>query len=83
MSGVGLLGVVIVGLLAGWIAKRVLNRRQGLFANLLLGVAGALLGFWIARALEMEFVGLLGGLVVATVGSIILLAVVSILRGGR
>ena len=54
MRGIGLLGVMLVGLIAGWIAKRVLSRDLSLFASLGVGVAGALLGFWITRALDLD-----------------------------
>lgn len=80
MHGIGILGVVLVGMVAGWIATRVLGRRQGLFANLLVGLAGALLGGWIADLLDVRFGGVLGGLAVATVGAILLLSVLTLLR---
>ncbi len=80
MHGIGILGVVLVGMLAGWIAKRVLNRRHGLFANLIVGLLGALLGGWIADGLEIQFGGFLGSLAVSTAGAVLLLAVLSLLR---
>lgn len=80
MHGIGILGVVLVGMLAGWIATRVLGRRQGLFANLMVGLAGALIGGWIADSLDVRFGGFLGGLVVATVGATLLLAILTLLR---
>jgi uncharacterized membrane protein YeaQ/YmgE (transglycosylase-associated protein family) len=42
MHGIGLLGVVLVSLLAGWIAARVMRRRLGLFDSLPIGLLGAL-----------------------------------------
>lgn len=80
MLSLGIFGVAIVGLLAGWIAKRVLNRGQSLFANLLVGLVGAMLGAWVAEALDLRFVGLLGGLLVATLGALFLLASLAIVR---
>jgi uncharacterized membrane protein YeaQ/YmgE (transglycosylase-associated protein family) len=49
----GLLGWIILGLLAGAIAKAILPGRQGggWIITLLLGVVGALLGGWIGSAL--------------------------------
>ncbi|HEX5378952.1 MAG TPA: GlsB/YeaQ/YmgE family stress response membrane protein [Phenylobacterium sp.] len=83
MRGIGLVGVVLVGLMAGWIARRTLNGRQGLFANMVLGLLGAVLGGVIAQALGIEFTGLLASLVVSTVGAILFLAMIAILRRGR
>ncbi|TXN31992.1 MULTISPECIES: GlsB/YeaQ/YmgE family stress response membrane protein [Lacisediminihabitans] len=49
----GLLGWIILGLLAGAIAKAILPGRQGggWILTLLLGVVGALLGGWIGSAI--------------------------------
>lgn len=80
MYGIGLLGMVLVGLLAGWIAARVLGRRPGLFDSLPIGLLGALLGGLIAEALDIRFVGLLGALAIATVGATLLLGVMVLVR---
>lgn len=80
MLGVGLLGTVLVGLIAGWLAEQVLNRNHGLFANLVVGLIGAVIGGAVANALEIRFVGLLGGLIMATLGSLFLLAILVIVR---
>ena len=83
MRGLGLLGVSVCGLVAGWIAARVLRRRQDPAGWMATGVAGALLGDWIAEAIGLNFAGLGGGLVLATVGAVILLAVYALLVRGR
>lgn len=44
MAGVGLFGAVVVGLLAGWIADRLLGRRRSLLFDLASGLAGGLFG---------------------------------------
>jgi len=80
MRGIGLLGVVLVALLAGWIAARLLGRRQALFDGLLPGLLGAFLGGLIAQALDIRFVGLLGALAIATVGATLLLGIVVLVR---
>lgn len=78
MNGIGLYGVVLAGLLAGWAARRLVGRPMGLFAALLLGLAGAALGSAIAEALGLRFQGLLAGLVIATVGATLILAVAAL-----
>lgn len=83
MHGVGLLGVVLIGLLAGWIAARTVGRRQSLFSHLLVGVAGAALGIGLVGALGLRPDGPLAGLAVATFGAILLLTAVTLLRRGR
>jgi uncharacterized membrane protein YeaQ/YmgE (transglycosylase-associated protein family) len=83
MRGVGLLGVVLIGVLAGWIAARTVGRRQSLFSHLLVGVAGAVLGVALVGALGLRPDGPLAGLAVATFGAILLLTAVTLMRRGR
>jgi len=74
-----ILGLLIVGLIIGFLARAILPGRQkiGLLWTLVLGVAGALIGGTIASALaagdifELNFVGF----IVAVVCSVALLAV--------
>jgi uncharacterized membrane protein YeaQ/YmgE (transglycosylase-associated protein family) len=73
MSGVGIFAAIIIGIFAGWIAERVLNRKHGLFTNLIVGVIGSFIGAFLARQLGFVWAGFLGSLVVSTIGAIILL----------
>ena len=73
MQGVGWIGFIVIGILAGWIAEKVMNSRHGLLTNLLVGVVGAFLGGFLANLLGITFYGFLGSLVVATVGAIVFL----------
>ena len=41
MAGVGIIGTIIIGLLAGWLAERFTRSDHGLLTNLILGVVGA------------------------------------------
>ena len=41
MSGVGLIGALVIGVLAGWIAEKVMSRNHGLLTNLIVGVIGS------------------------------------------
>jgi uncharacterized membrane protein YeaQ/YmgE (transglycosylase-associated protein family) len=83
MRGVGLLSVVVIGLLAGWIAGKVARSRQSLFASMGLGLLGALSGTAMVEALGLRSDGLFTGLAVATVGAIALTAAFAILRRDR
>ena len=86
----GFLAFLILGLIAGAIAKLILPGKQGggWFITLLLGVVGALLGGWLISPL----VGVptinqdafsIGSLVVSLIGAIILLAIVNLFRRGK
>lgn len=74
----GILAWIILGGLAGWIASLIANtdEQQGVFLNIVIGIAGALLGGFIVELLGGE--GVTGfnlwSLLVAVGGSILLLA---------
>jgi uncharacterized membrane protein YeaQ/YmgE (transglycosylase-associated protein family) len=80
MSGLGWLSFLIVGLIAGWIAEKIMKREHGLFINLVVGVIGAYLGAFLFRLLGLATTGFVGALVVATIGSVVLLAIVGAVR---
>jgi len=84
MSGVGIIGAIIIGILAGWIAEKVMRRNHGLLTNLIVGVVGAFLGSFIATAIGFDpGSGILPSLLIATLGAILLLFIVGMLRGRR
>ena len=39
--------VILVGLIAGWLASKIMKTNTSLFAELLLGIAGGIVGGWI------------------------------------
>lgn len=82
----GFLGVLLLGLIAGAIAKLILPGRQGggWLITLVLGVVGALLGGWIGsllfgRGIE-EFFDL-GSWLLAIGGAIIVLLIYGVIAG--
>ncbi len=80
MDGVGWLLAIIIGGLAGWIAERVTAAKMGLFANIVVGIIGAVIGGWVARRLDITYAGFVGNLVVATIGAIILIFLFRLVR---
>ena len=73
MPGVGFFGMLIIGILAGWIAEKVTASDHGLLTNLLVGIAGSFVGGTLANLLHIEFYGWLGNLLVASIGAIVVL----------
>lgn len=73
MPGVGVLGFLVIGFLAGWIAERSMNRDHGFLTNIVVGVLGSFLGGFLAGLLNVNYYGFWGNLIVAAVGAIILL----------
>ena len=82
MSGLGWLSFLLVGLIAGWAAERLMGRNHTLLMNLGVGVVGAYLGAFLFRLLGLTSTGFIGALVVAIIGSVVLLAIVGMVRKG-
>ena len=80
MNEVSLIGAIIIGIAAGWIAEQVMGRKHGILTNLIVGVVGALLGAFIANAMGIAFAGFWGSLLVSALGAIVLLWIVSLFR---
>jgi uncharacterized membrane protein YeaQ/YmgE (transglycosylase-associated protein family) len=81
MPGVGFFGMLIIGVLAGYIAEKVTASDHGLLTNLIVGIAGSFVGGSLASLLNIQFYGWLGNLLVATVGAILLLWIWRSFRG--
>jgi uncharacterized membrane protein YeaQ/YmgE (transglycosylase-associated protein family) len=72
---------IVIGILAGWLAGKIMRGRGfGVLIDLLLGVVGSLLGGLVFGLLGLYSSGLIGSLVVATVGAMMLLYLVRHLR---
>jgi len=81
MNGVGIIGAILIGILAGWIAEKVMRRNHGLLTNLIVGVVGAFLGSFIATSLGIGMgAGIVPSLITATAGAVLLLFIVGLVR---
>jgi uncharacterized membrane protein YeaQ/YmgE (transglycosylase-associated protein family) len=77
---------IIVGLIAGAIAARVVaGRGFGCLADIVVGVAGAIIGGFLLSALfgATGTVGFWGSIIVAFIGAALLLSVLRLVSGGR
>ena len=67
---------LLIGLVAGWLGSLITKSEgKGIISYLIIGVIGALLGGFLFRLLHLVAYGLLGELVIATMGAVILLFV--------
>ncbi|MHC1728259.1 MAG: GlsB/YeaQ/YmgE family stress response membrane protein [Syntrophobacteraceae bacterium] len=74
-----LIGCLAIGLATGFLAERIMKGRgAGLAIDLVTGVAGAFLGSFLPGLLKISFHGLIGTLISATVGAVILLFLVGL-----
>ncbi|MFC5345030.1 GlsB/YeaQ/YmgE family stress response membrane protein [Brevundimonas staleyi] len=71
---------IIVGIIAGWLAEKIMGRNHGLITNLIVGIIGAVLGGWIAGALGIAWGGWIGSTVIATLGACLLLFLLGLVK---
>ena len=79
----GIIAWIILGLVAGFIGAKIVNRTgEGIFLDIMLGIIGAVVGGWLFSRFGAHGVtGLnLYSLLVAVVGSIIVLLVYHVIR---
>jgi uncharacterized membrane protein YeaQ/YmgE (transglycosylase-associated protein family) len=66
---------LLIGLAAGWLASQIMKGGgSGLVTDLIMGVIGSILGGFLFGAVGLAATGLIGSLVTATVGAIVLIA---------
>jgi len=82
MHGSGILVLLLVGLVAGWLAGQIVRGRGfGLIGDLIVGVIGAFIGNWIFASLGIFIgMGLIGAVISATIGAVILVAIIRLVR---
>ncbi len=77
----GLIWWIIIGVVAGWLAGKLMRGGGfGFLVNLLVGIAGAVIGGWVFELLSIEASGIVGSLVTALVGAILLLWIISLFK---
>ena len=84
----GILAWIVVGLIAGWLASQVMRGGgYGLIGDIIVGIVGALIGGFLA-ATFLKMPNAVNGInitsiVVAFIGSVILLAILRMVSGRR
>ena len=81
MSLTGLIWFLLIGLIAGWLAGKVMRGGGfGLVGDMIVGVIGALLGGWLFGLLGIAAGGLIGSLITAFVGAVVLIFLLRLIR---
>jgi uncharacterized membrane protein YeaQ/YmgE (transglycosylase-associated protein family) len=87
MPDLGFWGWIIIGLLAGAIAGAFVpgNQRMGCIGTMLVGILGGIVGgfLWVNLLGQDRATGWLGALVIAVIGSILVLALLRGMSGDR
>ena len=83
MSNEGILVILFVGLIAGWLAGKVVRGTGfGLIGDLIVGIAGALVASLLFPRLGIHLgTGLVSEIIYSAIGAVVLLVIVRLLRG--
>ena len=76
----GLIGAIIIGILAGFIANKIMGKGGGLLWNLVLGVIGGFASGFLFDLLNITWGGTIGQLGTAVVGAVVVLWIASKLK---
>ena len=75
--------VIIVGLIAGYLASKIMKTNTSLFTEMILGIVGSILGGWLTQLIfGVDLVGAINltSIVVSIIGAIIVIAIYRFLR---
>jgi len=77
--------IALIGILAGFIAGKIMKGKGfGLIINLILGVVGSFIGGWLLGIFGLSLgSGLIGTLITATIGAIVLIFGVNLVKGKK
>ena len=81
MTVESLLVFLIIGAIAGWLAGVIVRGFGfGLVGNIVVGIIGAFIAGWLLPGLGLGLTGIVGSIVYALIGAIILLVVIGLIR---
>lgn len=79
--GIGLLWEIVIGIVAGWLAGKIMRGKGfGLLVDLLLGIVGAWIGGALFATLGLAAYGLIARLIMALVGALVLLFLIRLIK---
>ena len=83
MSNESLLVILVVGIVAGWLAGQIVRGAGfGLIGDLILGIFGAFIGAWLLPQLGISLgAGIIRAIINATIGAVVLLLLIRLVRG--
>jgi uncharacterized membrane protein YeaQ/YmgE (transglycosylase-associated protein family) len=84
LSNQSLLVIIVVGIVAGWLAGRVMRGGgYGLIGDLIVGLIGAFIGDWLLPRVGIHLgVGIVALIVNAFIGALVLLFILRLVGGG-
>jgi uncharacterized membrane protein YeaQ/YmgE (transglycosylase-associated protein family) len=84
LSNEGILVILFVGLVAGWLAGKIVRGTGfGIIGDILVGIAGAFISSWLFPQLGFHLgTGIVSEIIYSAIGAILLLLIVRLIRGG-
>ncbi len=87
-GGVGIIGTIFIGGMAGWIASKLTDTDSGLFLNIIIGVVGSYIGAMIANLIGLKIALIFSGwfwgnLLISVVGAVVLITIYRMIKGKR
>ena len=77
----GLIWTVVIGLIAGWLAGKVMKGRgYGVLMDIVLGIVGGVIGRFVFGLLGLSSWNVIGSIIVSFVGAVILIWLVRQLK---
>jgi uncharacterized membrane protein YeaQ/YmgE (transglycosylase-associated protein family) len=74
---------LVVGLIAGFLASRVMRGGgYGLIGDIVVGLIGAFIGGWLASLLQLGDSSFIGSIIIAFIGACILVALLHVIPSG-
>lgn len=87
MLGLGIIGWIIIGGLAGWVASKFMgtDAQQGIGLNIVAGVIGGVVGGWLLQVfgVDVEGAGLIFSFLTCLLGACIVIFAVKAVTGRR
>jgi uncharacterized membrane protein YeaQ/YmgE (transglycosylase-associated protein family) len=76
-----LLWILIIGLIAGWLAGKIMKGSgYGVAGDLVIGIIGALIGGEVFGLVGIAAYGLIGRVIMATVGAVLLIFLIRLIK---
>ena len=71
---------LLIGAIAGWLASLIMKGgSSGLLRNIIIGIIGAFLGGWLLGLAGIAFAGIIGSIITATIGAVLLIFLVRLI----
>lgn len=72
---------LVIGAVAGWLAGQIVKGHGfGLVGNIVVGIVGAFIAGWLLPMLNLGLPGIIGSIIYAAIGAIILLFVIGLFK---